>query len=138
MSATKIQFRGIPDAAAAMGWAGGHTIIADRPAGIAGGQGLGFSGGQLLGLAIGGCICNALQHVEHEMGVRLSKVAVDVTVNFSDNPRLATGATVETEVVSDDPKADIAEIVKRARAGTTVGNSLPRGIAITFGGHDDQ
>lgn len=134
MSATKIQFRSIPDTDAATGWAGGHTIIADRPAGVAGGQGLGFSGGQLLGLAIGGCFCNALQYVAHDMGVRLSKVAVDVTISFSDNPRLATGATVETEIASDDPKADIAEIVKRARAGTTVGNSLPRGIAVTFTG----
>ena len=134
MSATKIQFRNIPDTDAATGWAGGHTIIADRPAGVAGGQGLGFSGGQLLGLAIGGCFCNALQYVAHDMGVRLSKVAVDVTISFSDNPRLATGATVETEIASDDPKADIAEIVKRARAGTTVGNSLPRGIAVTFTG----
>jgi len=134
MSATKIQFRSIPDTDAATGWAGGHTIIADRPAGVAGGQGLGFSGGQLLGLAIGGCFCNALQYVAHDMGVRLTKVAVDVTISFSDNPRLATGATVETEIASDDPKADIAEIVKRARAGTTVGNSLPRGIAVTFTG----
>jgi organic hydroperoxide reductase OsmC/OhrA len=134
MSATKIQFRSIPDTDAATGWVGGHTIIADRPAGVAGGQGLGFSGGQLLGLAIGGCFCNALQYVAHDMGVRLSKVAVDVTISFSDNPRLATGATVETEIASDDPKADIAEIVKRARAGTNVGNSLPRGIAVTFTG----
>jgi hypothetical protein len=33
-----------------MGWAGGHTIIVDRPEGKAGGMGLGFNGGQLLAL----------------------------------------------------------------------------------------
>lgn len=132
MGTTKIQFRGIPHTDAAIGWVGGHSIIADRPAGVAGGQGLGFSAEQLMGLAIGGCFCNALQHVVDEMGVRLSKVVVDVTVSLSDNPRRATDTTVESEISSDDSGADIAEVVKRAREGTTFGNSLPHGIAVTF------
>jgi len=85
MNTTKVQFHSIPGTAAAMGWVGGHSIVADRPAGVAGGEGIGFSGGQLLGLAIGGCFCNALQHVAHQMGVRLATVGVEVTVSFSDN-----------------------------------------------------
>lgn len=138
MNTTKVQFHSVPGTDAAMGWVGGHSIVADRPAGVAGGQGLGFSGGQLLGLAIGGCFCNALQHVAHQMGIRLASVAVEVTVSFSDNPRLATDALVETRITSDDPDADIAGVIRRAREATTVGNSLPRGIGVTFAGGDQD
>jgi organic hydroperoxide reductase OsmC/OhrA len=38
----------------------------------------GYDGGQLLGLAIGGCFCNVLQYVAHDMGIRLSSIKVDV------------------------------------------------------------
>jgi organic hydroperoxide reductase OsmC/OhrA len=60
MTTMSVQLRSIPDTRAAMGWAEGHTIVVDRPEGQAGGMGLGFNGGQLLGLAIGGCFCNDL------------------------------------------------------------------------------
>ena len=42
--------------------------------------------GQLLGLAIGGCFCNDLQYVAHEMGVYLTSIAVDVTVDLEGSP----------------------------------------------------
>ena len=78
MTTMSVQLRSIPDTQAAMGWAEGHTIVVDRPDGKAGGMGLGFNGGQLLGLAIGGCFCNDLQYVAHDMGVRLAVIEVDV------------------------------------------------------------
>ena len=45
--------------------------MVDRPEGKAGGMGLGFNGGQLLALAIGGCFCNDLHYAAHAMGIRL-------------------------------------------------------------------
>jgi organic hydroperoxide reductase OsmC/OhrA len=133
MSVTNVQFRRIPGTEAAVGWAGGHSLVADRPAGVAGGQGLGFNGGQLLGLAIGGCMCNDLRYVAHQMGITLTSLAVDVTVHLTDgNPRFATDADVAIKVESDDPKADLTELVRRARADTTIGNSLVRGINIRY------
>ena len=132
MSATKVQFRDIAGTEAAVGWAGNHCIVADRPAGAAGGLGLGFSGGQLLGLAIGGCLCNDLRYVAHDMGITLTALAVDVTVNFSDHPRRATDAEVRIELACDDPGADIARLLERARAETTIGTSLPRGVDIRY------
>jgi organic hydroperoxide reductase OsmC/OhrA len=133
MSVTNVQFRRIPGTEAAVGWTGGHSLVADRPAGVAGGQGLGFNGGQLLGLAIGGCMCNDLRYVAHQMGITLTSLAVDVTVHLTDgNPRFATDADVAIKVESDDPKADLTELVRRARADTTIGNSLVRGINIRY------
>ena len=132
MSVTKVEFRSIPGTEAAVGASGSHTLVADRPVGVAGGQGLGFSGGQLLGLAIGGCMCNDLRYVAHKMGINLTSLAVDVVLHFSDQPRLVTDADVEIKVESDDPKADLAELVRRAQADTTIGNSLVRGVNIRY------
>jgi hypothetical protein len=64
MTSLTVHLRSIPDTQAALGWAEGHTIVVDRPNGKAGGMGLEFNGGQLLGLAIGAAasatICNTL------------------------------------------------------------------------------
>jgi uncharacterized OsmC-like protein len=132
MSTTRVEFRSIPGTEAAVGISGGHTLIADRPSGVAGGQGLGFNGGQLLGLAIGGCLCNDLRYVAHKMGINLTSLAVDVVLCYSDQPRLVTDADVQIKVEADDPKADLGELVRRARADTTIGNSLVRGVNIRY------
>lgn len=133
MGATKVEFRSIPGTEAAVGVSGSHTLVADRPAGVAGGQGLGFSGGQLLGLAIGGRMCNDLRHFfAHKMGINMTSLAVDVDLHVSDQPRLATDADVEIKVESDDPRADLAEPIKRARADTSIANSLVRGVNIRY------
>jgi uncharacterized OsmC-like protein len=132
MSTTRVEFRSIPGTEAAIGISGGHTLIADRPSGVAGGQGLGFNGGQLLGLAIGGCLCNDLRYVAHQMEINLTSLAVDVVLHYSDQPRLVTDADVQIKVEAADPKADLAELVRRARADTTIGNSLVRGVNIRY------
>jgi uncharacterized OsmC-like protein len=132
MSTTRVEFRSIPGTEAAVGISGGHTLIADRPSGVAGGQGLGFNGGQLLGLAIGGCLCNDLRYVAHQMEINLTSLAVDVVLHYSDQPRLVTDADVQIKVEAADPKADLAELVRRAQADTTIGNSLVRGINIRY------
>lgn len=93
MSAT-VELRTVEGTQAAMGWAGGHTVVVDRPEGKAGGMGLGFNGAQMLALAIGGCFCNDLRYVAEEMGVGLGKIAVSVTVNLDGKPLLATSATM--------------------------------------------
>ena len=54
MPVVSISLMNLPGTEAAVGWAGSHCIIADRPEGKAGGLGLGFNGAQLLALAIGG------------------------------------------------------------------------------------
>jgi len=127
-----VKLRGIPETQASIGWAGNHTVVVDRPAGKAGGQGLGFNGGQLLGLAIGGCLCNDLYYVAHDMGIQLTSVAVDVTMTFDGNPLLATSAAVHIAIGAADRDADVNVLVQRARAISTVSNSIARGIPVSF------
>src|SRR5260370_42530083 len=54
MAQTSARVRTVQDACVAVGWTGHRTLTIDRPE-QAGGMGLGFSGGELLLLAIGGC-----------------------------------------------------------------------------------
>ena len=132
MTSMTVQLRSLPDTEAAMGWAGAHTVVVDRPEGKAGGKGLGFNGGQLLGLAIGGCFCNDLHYVAHEMGLRLTSVEVDVTVSFEGSHLLATEAVLRARVSAADKGADIDALIRRAQAVSTVSNSLKRGVPVRF------
>jgi organic hydroperoxide reductase OsmC/OhrA len=131
MAEITVQLRNVHGTEAALGWAGSHTLIVDRAEGKAGGKGLGFNGGQLLGLAIGGCLCNDLRYVAHDLGVQLLSIEVDVTVQLEGNPMLATAAVVAVRVDAADKKTDVRALIERAVAISTVANSLQRGLSIT-------
>jgi len=130
MTTMTVQLRSIPDTKAALGWAGGHTIVVDRPDGKAGGLGLGFNGGQLLGLAIGGCFCNDLQYVAHDMGILLASVQVAVSVTFEGTPMFAKEAIMQVAATPVDQSADIDAVIARAKDISSVSNSLRRGIPV--------
>jgi len=131
MAEITVQLRNVHGTEAALGWAGSHTLIVDRAEGKAGGKGLGFNGGQLLGLAIGGCLCNDLRYVAHDLGVQLLSVEVDVTVRLEENPALATAAEIAVRVDAADKKTDVEVLIERAVAISTVVTSLQRGLSIT-------
>lgn len=125
-----VRLRNISGTEAAVGWAGPHTIVVDRPDGKAGGKGLGFNGGELLGLAIGGCFANDLQYVAHEMGIVLASIEIDVSVSLEGDPLLATHATMQVLVTADEKHVDLSLLVKRAEEGSTVSNSIRHGISV--------
>jgi organic hydroperoxide reductase OsmC/OhrA len=133
MPAMTVELRSIPDTGATVAWAGNHTIVVDRPEGKAGGMGLGFNGGQLLGLALGGCFCNDLHYVAHEQGVSLTSIRVTVTVQFEGAPLLATRAAIEVDVTASDLDVDLAGVIRRAREISTVSNSVQRGFPVEIG-----
>jgi putative redox protein len=57
--AYEAETRNVHGSVTAIGSAGGHTLVIDRPA-SSGGGGLGFNGGELLHLAVAACISNDL------------------------------------------------------------------------------
>ena len=130
MVSMTVELRNVEGTEAAMGWAGGHTIVVDRPEGKAGGLGLGFNGAQLLALAIGGCFCNDLRYVADEMGVGLGKIAVNVTVELEGDPLITTAATMEVFCETLDG-FDPQRIIERATTTCMVSNSLRQGIPVT-------
>ena len=129
MSSLSVSLRSIPDTQAAIGWAGGHTVVIDRPEGRAGGMGLGFNGGQMIALAIGGCFCNDLRYAAHELGVELSNIAVSVTVELDGEPLIARSATMTVDCKAADG-TPATTVVERARTICTVANSLVKGVSV--------
>lgn len=129
MPSATVELRTVEGTGAALGWAGGHTIVVDRPDGRAGGRGLGFNGAQLLALAIGGCFCNDLRYVAEELGVPLRSVAVGVTVEMEGDPLLTTAATMTVRCETADG-SDPAPVIERARSTCMVSNSLAQGIPV--------
>ena len=125
-----VSLRNVPGTKAAMGWAGGHTLVIDRAEGKAGGMGLGFNGGQMIALSIGGCFCNDLRYMAETMQVELDEIAVDVSVELDGKPLLVTGATLNVHVSSPDAAADLAELIRRTEADSTVSNSVRAGFPV--------
>ena len=116
---------------AAMGWAGSHTIVADRPEGKAGGMGLGFNGAELLALAIGGCFCNDLRHVAHKRETPINSIDVEVSLTLEGNPPIATSARmVVTCAVGDG--VDAGALIDEAKSSCMVSNSISRGIPVSI------
>lgn len=127
----RVELRNVEGTQAAMGWAGGHTVIVDRPEGRAGGMGLGFNGAQLLALAIGGCFCNDLRYVAEEMNLSLGKISVTVTIELAGSPLVATSALMQVDCRLKDG-SDGSAVVERAKSSCMVSNSLRQGVPVTI------
>ncbi|MFK4771890.1 OsmC family protein [Rhizobium sp. ZW T2_16] len=126
-----VELRNMAGTEAAVGWAGGHTIVVDRPDGKAGGLGLGFNGGQLLGLAVGGCYCNDLRYIAHDLGVEIGDIAVTVQLELDGAPLVATNAVLSVRCTTLDG-SDPQTLIDRAWSICTVANSLNRGVPTTL------
>lgn len=126
-----VELRNVPGTEAALGWAGAHTVVVDRPEGKAGGMGLGFNGAQLLGLAIGGCYCNDLRYVAHDLGIEIGEIAVTVRIELEGSPLIAKSAvlTVRCDMVDG---SDPGTVIERAWSVCTLANSLNNGVRTTL------
>lgn len=129
MGTDSVEFRLLPGTRAAVGRAGNHTVLADRSEGKFGGMGLGFNGGELLALAIGGCFCNDIQATAEQMGLAIADLRVSVSVDFDGQPSRATNARMEVDCTLSDG-SDPSDLIDRARNVTAIGNSLREGMPV--------
>jgi organic hydroperoxide reductase OsmC/OhrA len=128
---TVIEYRLLPGTGASVGRAGTHSVIADRPEGRAGGMGLGFNGGELLALALGGCLSNDVQYVADEMGLTVVDLAITVEAEFGGQPTTATDARMTVACKLADG-SDPAELIARAKARCTIANTLRAGVPVAI------
>jgi organic hydroperoxide reductase OsmC/OhrA len=126
-----VELRNMAGTEAAVGWAGGHTVVVDRPEGKAGGLGLGFNGGQLLALALGGCYCNDLRYVAHDLGIEIGEIAVTVQLELDGAPLVATNAVLSVRCTTLDGSSP-QTLIDRAWSICAVANSLSRGVPTTL------
>ena len=131
MSTTTVEYRLLPGTRASVGRTGHHSVIADRREGVSGGMGLGFNGGELLALAVGGCFANDLQVIAEQTGLELNDLAITVAIDFASEPRRATDLRMEVECSLSDG-SDPRPLIERAKEYTTIGNSLREGVPVAI------
>ena len=115
----------------AVGVAGVRTITIDLPQ-DEGGQGLGFSGGELLLLAIGSCYCNDLHRAAARSGISLDSIDLTVSAKWSDKPLQLTDAHVSIRTKTAKCAVDLHQLIKQVDVATSVANSLRSGARITL------
>ena len=123
--AFKVEFRNVGGEAAAIGSAGPYTLVVDRPA-DAGGRGLGFNGGQLLYLAIGGCVSNDLFREATTRGIELTTVRVVVRGDFRGDPAIS-------DLPIDDPGGTIVPDALLPVSVSETACSVAAGRLLEFG-----
>lgn len=131
MAEMTVALRNVPGTEAALGWAGSHTLVVDRAPGVAGGMGLGFNGGELLALALGGCLCNDLRYAAHADGVALGEIAVSVTVRIDGAPPVVREAVLGVVCTGADG-SPAAAVVDRALAASIVLASVRQGFPVAI------
>ena len=124
-----VEIRNVSGEPAAIGNAGPYTVVMDRPV-DGGGRGVGFNGGQLLYLAIAGCISNDLFREARAAGIRLEDVRVVVRGDFSGEPAVSTPIEYDVKLSGDASAQQLRELAARVDEIAEIPNSLRRGTAV--------
>lgn len=111
--------------------ASGHSIIADRPAGIAGGCGLGFNGAELLAASLGGCFWNDIHYAAQEGAPDLRVEQLDARVDLAGDPPRVVRARISAKL-SGAGEEMLARVFEAACDGSTIANSLLPAFPISF------
>ncbi len=125
----EVETRNVDGQATAIGSAGPFTLVVDRPI-DAGGGGLGFDGGQLLYLAVAGCVSNDLFREAAAEGVTLSRVRVTARGDFSGDPAVSQEIEYEVEIDGDAPTDQLTALVEKVDRIAEIPNSLRGGTPV--------
>jgi putative redox protein len=125
----EVETRSVDGAPTAVGSAGTFTLVVDRPA-EAGGGGLGFNGGELLYLAVAGCVSNDLFREARAEGIALRSVRVRVRGDFSGEPAVSEPIEYQVELQGDAPREQLEALAARVDEIAEIPNSLRRGTEV--------
>jgi putative redox protein len=129
----EVETRNVGGQVMALGSAGPYTLVIDRPV-EGGGGGLGFNGGQLLYLAVAGCISTDLFRDARVAGIKLSRVWVKVGGDFVGDPAVSDEICYEVEVAGDAPEERLQELIERVDVIADIPNSLRQGTRVRLVG----
>jgi putative redox protein len=106
-----------------------HTVTVDRRV-ERGGADLGFTGGELLLAALGGCFLTTLAGAAEARGIVLHRVDVAVRSVEAQGPARYTDVTIDADVDADAPDEEIDKLLVIAERGCTVSNTLKSGAVV--------
>ena len=125
----EVETRNVDGRVTALGTAEQFTLVVDRPT-EGGGGGLGFNGGQLLYLAVAGCISNDLFREARTAGIELEGVRVKVGGDFVGEPAVSDEIFYEVELKGDAPEARLQDLVDQVDEIAEIPNSLRQGTRV--------
>lgn len=124
-----VETRNVAGQVTALGSAGPFTLVVDRPA-EAGGGGKGFNGGQLLYLAVAGCVSNDLFREAAARGIGLGSVRVTVEGDFTGDPPVSEPIAYSVEISGDADASALRELVHTVDRIAEIPNSLRQGTVV--------
>jgi len=127
----KVEIRSLPNHSLAIGSSGSRAVTIDRST-EAGGLGLGFNGGELLFLAIGGCFSNDLYREASKFGVKIKSVHIEVSGDWGGQPVRAQNVTLSARVEADAPAEKIRELIEHTNRVAEIPNSLRLGTDVNL------
>ena len=127
----EVEVRNVDGAVTALGAAGPFTLVVDSPA-ASGGGGRGFNGGQLLHLAVAGCLSNDLFREAAKRGITLTRVVVTADGDYGGQPATSTGISYSVEVAGQAAEADLLALVNHVDVIAEIPNSLRQGTPVTL------
>jgi len=130
---TTVEIRTVSGSSLAVGSSGSRTVTIDR-AKDAGGLGLGFNGGELLLLAIGGCYSNDIFREAAKRGFDVKNVQVIVIADWGGEPVRAQNVSFDVVVEADATEADIVELIRHTDRVAEIPNSLRMGTDVKISG----
>lgn len=113
----------------AVGSSGPRTITIDRSK-ESGGYGLGFNGGELLLLAIGGCYSNDIFREAGKRGITVKNVHVTVRADWAGEPVRAQNVSFDVALEAEATQAEILDLIRHTDRVAEIPNSLRLGAEV--------
>ena len=124
-----VEVRTIQGSSLAVGSSGPRTVTIDR-AKESGGLGLGFNGGELLLLAIGGCYSNDVFREAAKQNISVKRVQVRVHADWAGDPVRAQNVRFDVSVEADASEEKILELIRHTDRVAEIPNSLRLGTEV--------
>ena len=131
MAQTSVHLKTLQGTSAAVGWSGSHAITIDRAQDV-GGLGVGFSGGEMLFLAIGGCYLNDIYREAGKREVQVKSVQVTVEGDWGGDPVRAQNVSFSVKVEALATEEAISELIRHTDSVAEIPNSLRLGTPVSL------
>jgi len=126
---TTVEIQTMSGSSLAVGSSGPRTITIDRSK-ESGGCGLGFNGGELLLLAIGGCYSNDIFREAGKRGITVKNVRVTVRADWAGEPVRAQNVSFDVVLEADATQAEIVDLIRHTDRVAEIPNSLRLGAEV--------
>lgn len=129
MPQTTIAIRSVEGCSLAVGSSGPRSVTIDRSK-ESGGLGLGFNGGELLLLAIGGCYSNDLFREASKRNLQIRGVKIEVGADWGGDPVRAQNIAFSVAVEADASETEILDLIRHTDRVAEIPNSLRHGAEV--------